>query len=222
MPATAPAKPEDIIAGIKSLRKNITFETGTLKALPKTRETSLALTKLDEARMWLGEELRRIGELFPDLLRDPYPTSKDPTVATIDPPAAEVAVDAQSSPESLGDAPAEDSAPETKNPNLVVPELPAVGALTDQQILILKGVLAGCVPTEPEYAAVSEICAMMVWAQAAGLRVASAEDYATARQKVDQAMGMVEKMGASTALTDLVVVLGDAKALLDAWTPPQR
>lgn len=85
-----PPDPKTVITEVKSLRQIITINAGSLQKLPKTRETSLALTKLEEGCMWLGKELQRIGDLFPDLLKDPYPTSKDPSVGTIDPPEPEV------------------------------------------------------------------------------------------------------------------------------------
>lgn len=66
----------------KSLRQEI---DGTLKKLheaPKSRERSLAITKLQEGMMWLGMDLKRLGEA------NPYPSSKDPsTGSTIEPTA---------------------------------------------------------------------------------------------------------------------------------------
>lgn len=80
------------IASVKDLRREIAgCVTAIHTHLTKSREVSLAITKLEEASMWLGKELQRIGELHPDLLKDPYPTSRDSSVGTIDPPAKEIA-----------------------------------------------------------------------------------------------------------------------------------
>lgn len=46
-----------------------------------SRERSLALTKLQEAVMWLGMDLKAIGA------PNPYPNSRDVTNATVDPTA---------------------------------------------------------------------------------------------------------------------------------------
>lgn len=43
-----------------------------IKALPASRERSLAITKLQEAVMWLGMDLKRLND------ENPYPSSKDP------------------------------------------------------------------------------------------------------------------------------------------------
>lgn len=68
----------------KTLRRDIDEITQRLKALPSTRERSLAITKLQEATMWLGMDLKRIGEANPGLVRDPYPNGKTPENAVID------------------------------------------------------------------------------------------------------------------------------------------
>ncbi len=48
----------------------------------QSRERSLAITKLQEGVMWLGMDLKRLGEA------NPYPSSKDPsTGAKIEPTA---------------------------------------------------------------------------------------------------------------------------------------
>ncbi len=52
-----------------------------------SRERSLAITKLQEAVMWLGMDLKAIGEENPGLVANPYPSSKDPSTATIEPTA---------------------------------------------------------------------------------------------------------------------------------------
>lgn len=57
---------------VKLCRRNIDAVLQQVKNLEKTRETSLSITKLQEAVMWLGMELKRLNEI------DPYPNSKDP------------------------------------------------------------------------------------------------------------------------------------------------
>ena len=66
----------------KRLRKEIDEKIQQVKQLPPSRERSLAVTKLQEAVMWLGMDLKRLGE------KNPYPSSKDPeTGTTIEPTA---------------------------------------------------------------------------------------------------------------------------------------
>ena len=62
---------EEIVAN-KQLRKEIDEKIQLVKALPASRERSLAITKLQEAVMWLGMDLKRLNET------NPYPSSKDP------------------------------------------------------------------------------------------------------------------------------------------------
>lgn len=62
----------EIIAN-KTLRKNIDAIIQEVKDLPASRERSLAITKLQEAVMWLGMDLKRLGN------ENPYPSSKDPS-----------------------------------------------------------------------------------------------------------------------------------------------
>lgn len=50
----------------------------------KSRERSLALTKLQEAVMWFGMDLKAIGEENPAYASDPYPNSKNPENTLID------------------------------------------------------------------------------------------------------------------------------------------
>ena len=62
----------------KMLRKGIDEKIQDLKALPGSRERSLAITKLQEAVMWLGMDLKRLGE------SNPYPESKNPESTKIE------------------------------------------------------------------------------------------------------------------------------------------
>lgn len=54
-----------------------------LKELPASRERSLAVTKLQEAVMWLGMDLKRLGTT------NPYPSSKDPSTGSVIEPTAD-------------------------------------------------------------------------------------------------------------------------------------
>lgn len=95
LPVRQGPSPEDlamvrsVITNVKQARKDADVVIQGIKAgtLP-TRETSLAVTKLQEAVMWLGMELKRINETFPELgLTNPYPNSKDPSNTKIEPTA---------------------------------------------------------------------------------------------------------------------------------------
>ena len=73
---------EKEIPAIKQLRKEGDELIQKVKELEPCRETSIAITKLQEAVMWLGMDLKRIGDI------NPYPNSKDPSTGTkIDPTA---------------------------------------------------------------------------------------------------------------------------------------
>ena len=70
------------IPKVKQLRKDIDDVIQRVKALDGCREVSICITKLQEAVMWLGMDLKRIGVI------NPYPNSKDPSTGTkIDPTA---------------------------------------------------------------------------------------------------------------------------------------
>ena len=70
------------IPKVKQLRKDIDNVIQRVKSLDDCREVSICITKLQEAVMWLGMDLKRIGDI------NPYPNSKDPSTGTkIDPTA---------------------------------------------------------------------------------------------------------------------------------------
>ena len=70
------------IPKVKQLRKDIDDVIQRVKSLDNCREVSICITKLQEAVMWLGMDLKRIGDI------NPYPSSKDPSTGTkIDPTA---------------------------------------------------------------------------------------------------------------------------------------
>ena len=68
--------PEDYnpITETKQLRKDIDDNIQRLKNSERTsRERSISITKLQEAVMWLGMDLKAMNE------PNPYPSSKDPS-----------------------------------------------------------------------------------------------------------------------------------------------
>ncbi len=70
----------------KTLRRDIDVQIQKVKALPPSRERSLVITKLQEAVMWLGMDLKRINEATGEGA-NPYPNSKDPSNTKIEPTA---------------------------------------------------------------------------------------------------------------------------------------
>lgn len=71
------------IPKVKQLRKDIDDVIQRVKTLDNCREVSICITKLQEAVMWLGMDLKRIGDT------NPYPNSKDPSTETIIDPTAD-------------------------------------------------------------------------------------------------------------------------------------
>ena len=69
------------VPAIKQCRKDIDEIIQRVRGLDPCRETSLVITKLQEAVMWLGMDLKRLAE------PDPYPESKDPNSMRIEPTA---------------------------------------------------------------------------------------------------------------------------------------
>lgn len=67
----------------KRLRREIDAKIQEVKDLPASRERSLCVTKLQEAVMWLGMDLKRLGT------DNPYPSSKDPATGTVIEPTAD-------------------------------------------------------------------------------------------------------------------------------------
>lgn len=64
---------EKEIIAIKQLRKEGDELIQKVKELESCRETSIVITKLQEAVMWLGMDLKRFNDA------NPYPSSKDPS-----------------------------------------------------------------------------------------------------------------------------------------------
>jgi len=63
---------EEVVAN-KVCRQQVDAIIQKVKELPASRERSLAITKFQEGVMWLGMDLKRLGE------QNPYPSSKDPS-----------------------------------------------------------------------------------------------------------------------------------------------
>ena len=74
---------ENQIIKTKELRGKLDDVLQEVKELKYTRETSIAVTKIQEAIMWLGMNLKRLGN------PDPYPGSKDPNSGDIVHPTAD-------------------------------------------------------------------------------------------------------------------------------------
>ena len=71
------------IPKIKQLRKDIDDVIQRVKKLDSCKEVSICVTKLQEAVMWLGMDLKRINDI------NPYPSSKDPSTGTKIEPTAD-------------------------------------------------------------------------------------------------------------------------------------
>ena len=74
---------EQEIVNIKQLRKDIDDIIQRVGSLERCRETSLSITKLEEAVMWLGMDLKRLNQ------SNPYPSSKDPSTGSKIEPTAD-------------------------------------------------------------------------------------------------------------------------------------
>lgn len=74
---------ENEVIANKQLRKDLDEKIQEVKKLPSSRERSLAITKLQEAVMWLGMDLKRLGEA------NPYTSSKNPNTGTTIEPTAD-------------------------------------------------------------------------------------------------------------------------------------
>ena len=74
---------EKEVVKIKELRKAIDEKIQEVRELESCRETSIVITKLQEAVMWLGMDLKRLNE------PNPYPLSIDPSTGGIIEPTAD-------------------------------------------------------------------------------------------------------------------------------------
>ena len=69
------------VPAIKQLRKDTDDIIQRVRELEPCRETSIVITKLQEAVMWLGMDLKRLNQ------PNPYPESKNPESMRIEPTA---------------------------------------------------------------------------------------------------------------------------------------
>lgn len=67
---------EQIVAN-KKLRVALDESLQILKLLPPSRERSISITKIQEAIMWLGMDMKRLNE------PNPYPESYNPANAIV-------------------------------------------------------------------------------------------------------------------------------------------
>lgn len=74
---------EDEVVADKQIRKDVDEIIQRIKDLPQSRERSLAITKFQEGVMWMGMDLKRLGEA------NPYPTSKNPSTGSQIEPTAD-------------------------------------------------------------------------------------------------------------------------------------
>lgn len=77
-------KPIDQVGYVKSLRKELAETINNLREIKDSkggRERALAITKLQEARMWLGMVLQEAGEPYP------YPNGDNVNSPYVDAPA---------------------------------------------------------------------------------------------------------------------------------------
>ena len=73
--------------GILQTIKNDSSPTAPHEWARSSRERSLAITKLQEAIMWLGMDLKAINEEEPGSAPSPYPQSYNPESPVIEPTA---------------------------------------------------------------------------------------------------------------------------------------
>ncbi len=80
---------DQAVVDTKQLRVDLDAALQRLKALPPTRERALSITKIQEAIMWLGMDLKAQNEKRPPSERapSPYPSSYDPTTPKVEPTA---------------------------------------------------------------------------------------------------------------------------------------
>jgi len=73
--------PFDEVKNDKTFRRDLDVTLQLLKATPPSRERALAITKIQEAIMWLGMDLKRLGA------PNPYPESYNPENPVVEPTA---------------------------------------------------------------------------------------------------------------------------------------
>lgn len=71
----------------KQLRVDLDENLQTLRSLHPSRERSLAITKIQEAIMWLGMDLKRLNGMREEPEPSPYPESYNPESSKVEPTA---------------------------------------------------------------------------------------------------------------------------------------
>lgn len=79
--ATSTEIPFDEIKEDKIVRHGLDSVLQGMKALPPSRERALAITKVQEAIMWMGMDLKRLGN------PNPYPDSYNTSSSVVHPTA---------------------------------------------------------------------------------------------------------------------------------------
>lgn len=69
---------EQAIVSTKQRRVDLDAILQAVKSLPPSRENSIAITKIQEAIMWLGMNLKALGT------PNPYPNSRDTSNTIVD------------------------------------------------------------------------------------------------------------------------------------------
>lgn len=75
---------QDLDVVLQNLRKDCDQSTVPFRG---SRERSIAVTKIQEAIMWLGMDLKAINEENPGACENPYPQSYNPESTVIEPTA---------------------------------------------------------------------------------------------------------------------------------------
>lgn len=78
---------EATIIADKELRRDLDAQLQKLRGLAPSREHALVVTKLQEAIMWLGMNLKQLNEKRPAPEPRPYPSSYDPSTTKVEPTA---------------------------------------------------------------------------------------------------------------------------------------
>lgn len=71
------------VPAVKQLRKDVDDIIQRVRSLDGCKETDICITKLQEAVMWLGMDLKRLNQ------PNPYPSSKDPSTGVKIEPTAD-------------------------------------------------------------------------------------------------------------------------------------
>lgn len=85
--ATTGLPTETWVQNVKALRRDLDEIVQRMRFGICSEETMQARIRVLEGIMWLGMELKRVGSIRPDLVGNPYPDSKNPTNAVINPTA---------------------------------------------------------------------------------------------------------------------------------------